>query len=51
MNEANGPQRIKVLESNVGEMKVKLSNPRAQTEQMMEIMQQLLQVKTADGGQ
>ena len=43
--------RIEVLESNVGEMKAKLSHIRAQTEHMMGMMQQLFQAKSADGGQ
>ena len=35
----------------MGEMKVELSHTRAQIEQMMGMMQQLLQAKSADGGQ
>ena len=51
MNDSSGPQRTEVLESNVGEMKVELSHIRAQTEQTIGIVQQLLQVKSAGGGQ
>ena len=51
MSNASGPQRIEVLQSNVGEMKVELSHTRAHIEQMMGIIQQLLQAKSADGGQ
>ena len=51
MSEASGPQRVEVLESNVGEMKVEPSHTRAKIEQMMGMMQQLLQIKSADGGQ
>ena len=51
MSDASGPQRIEVLESSVGEMKVELSHARAQIEQMMGMIQQLLQAKSADGGQ
>ena len=40
-----------MLESYVGEMKIELSHTRAQTEQMMGMMQQLLQAKSADGDQ
>ena len=50
MSDTSGPQRIEVLESNVGEMKVEFSHTRAQIEQMMGMMQQLLQFKSADGG-
>ena len=50
MSDASGPQGIEVLESNVGEMKGELSHTRAHIEQMMGIMQQLLQAKSADGG-
>ena len=50
MNDTDGPHRIKVLESNVGEIKANLSHTRAQTEQMMGMMHQLLQDKSADGG-
>ena len=35
MSDASGPQRIEVLESNVGEIKVELSPTRVQVEQMM----------------
>ena len=35
----------------MGGMKVKLSHTRAQVEQMMGMMQQLFQAKSADGGQ
>ena len=51
MSDASGPQRIEVLESKVGEMKVELSHIRAYTAQMMGMIQQLLQAKLADGGQ
>ena len=34
-----GPQRIEVLESIMGEIKVELSHTRAQIEQMMGMMQ------------
>ncbi|CAN0363234.1 unnamed protein product [Ascophyllum nodosum] len=51
MSDASGPQRIEVLESNVGGMEVELPHVRAQTEQMVGMMQQLLQAKSADGGQ
>ena len=51
MSDASGPQRIKVLEPNVGKMKVELSHTRAQIEQMMGMMQQLLQAKSEGGGQ
>ena len=42
---------MEVLESSVREMKAELSHTRAQTEQMMGAMQQLLQAKSADEGQ
>ena len=45
------PQRIEVLESYVGEMEVELSHIRAQIKLRMEMMQQALQAKTADGDQ
>ena len=51
MSDTSGPHRMQVLESNVGEMKAELSRIRVQTEQMMGMMQQLLQAKSADGGQ
>ena len=51
MSDASRPQKMKVLESNVGEMKAELSRARTQIEQMMGMMQQLLQAKSADGGQ
>ena len=51
MIDASGPQRFEVLESNGGELKVELFRMKAQAEQMMGIMQQLLQAKLADGGQ
>ena len=50
MSDASRPQRTELLESNVGEIKVELPHTRAQTEQMMGMMQQLLQAKSADGG-
>ena len=46
MSDVSGPQRIEVLESNVGEMKVELSYTSAQIEQLMGMMQQLLQGKS-----
>ena len=49
--DASGPQRFEMLESNGGELKVELSHIKAQAEQMMGIMQQLLHAKLADGGQ
>ena len=51
MNDACRPQRIEVLKSNVGEMKVEFSHTRAHIEQIMGMRQQLLQAKSADGGQ
>ena len=51
MSDTSGFQRIEVLESNVGEIKTELSRTRADIEQMMGMMQQLLQAKSADGGQ
>ena len=51
MSDTSRTQRIKVLEPSVGEMKAELSHTRAQIEQMMGMMQQLLQAKSADGGQ
>ena len=45
------PQRVEVLESNVGEIKAELSHTRAQMKQMMDMMQKLLQAKSADEGQ
>ena len=51
MSDTSRPQRIDVLESRVGEMKAELSHIRAQTEQMMGMRQQLLQVKSPDEGQ
>ena len=36
------PQRLEVLETNVGEMKEELSQTRGQLEQMLGMMQQLL---------
>ena len=48
---ASGPQRIEVLESNVGEMKVELTHTKAQIEQMMSMMLQRLQAKSADAVQ
>ena len=50
MSDTSRPQRIEVPESKVGEIKTELSHTRAQTEQMMGMMQQLLQAKLADGG-
>ena len=51
ISDTSRPQRIEVLESSVGEMRSELSHTRAQTEQMVAIMQQLFQAKLADGGQ
>ena len=51
MSDASGHQRIEILESNEGEMKVQLSHIRAQIEQMMSMTQQLFQAKAADGSQ
>ena len=51
MSIASGPQRNEVLESNVGEMKMELSHTRTQIEQMMGMVQQLLQAKSADRDQ
>ena len=51
MSDASEPQIVEVLESNVGEIKVELSHTKAQIEQMMGMMQQLLQAKSADGDQ
>ena len=51
MSYTSGPHRFEVLKSNVGEMKAELSHIRGQTEQMMGMMQQLIQAKSADGGQ
>ena len=51
MSDTSRPQRIEVLESRAGGMKVELSHIRAQTEQMIGMMRQLLQVKSADGRQ
>ena len=42
MSYASGPQRIKVLETNVGNMKVEPSYKRPPIEQIMGTMQQLL---------
>ena len=42
MSDTNIPERIEVLESRVGGMKAELSHIKAQTEQMMGMMQQLL---------
>ena len=51
MSDTSRPQRIEKLESSVGEMKIELSRTRAQIEQMMGMIQQLLQAKSAGGGQ
>ena len=50
MSNTSRPQRIEVLESNVGEMKAELSHTRAHIEQMTGMMQQLLPAKSADRG-
>ena len=47
MNNASGPQRIEVLELTGGELSYRME----QIEQIMGKMQQLLQAKSADGGQ
>ena len=51
MSDASGPQRIDVPEIKRGEIKIGLSHARAPIEQMMGMMQQLLQAKSAGGGQ
>ena len=51
MSDTRGPHRTDVLESNVVEMKAEPSHIRAHTEKIMGMMQQLLQVKSSDGGQ
>ena len=51
MSDTSRPQRTETLESSVRAMKAELSHTRAQIEQMMGRMQQLLQAKSADGGQ
>ena len=50
MSDTCRPQRIEELVSRVRETKAELFHPRAQIEQMMGMMQQLLQAKSADGG-
>ena len=50
MSDTCRPQRIEELESHVREMKAELFHTREQIEQMMGMMQQLLQAKSADGG-
>ena len=50
MSDTCRPRRIEELESHVREMKAELFHTRAQIEQMMGMMQQLLQAKSADGG-
>ena len=47
-SDTSGSHRIEVLESNVGEMEAELFPTRAQIEQMMDMMQPLLQAKSAD---
>ena len=42
MSDTCRPQKIEVLKSNVGDMKAELSHTRAQIEQMVGMMQQLL---------
>ena len=51
MSDTCRPQKIEVLKSNAGDMKAELSHTRAQIEQMVGMMQQLLQAKSADRGQ
>ena len=51
MSNASGSQRIKALESKVGGMNVELSYTRAQIAQMMGMMLQPFQTKSADEGQ
>ena len=51
MSDTNRPQRIEVLEPSVGEIKAELSHTWSQIEQIMSMMQQLPQTKSADGGQ
>ena len=41
MSGISGPDRIEVLESNVGEKKAELSHIRAQSEQMIGVFQRL----------
>ena len=51
MSDASGLQKNKGPGSNVGEIKVELSHTMAHIERMMDTIQQLLQAKSADGGQ
>ena len=51
MNDTCRPHRIEVLGSRVGEMRSELFHTRGQIEQMMGMMQQLHQAKSAGGGQ
>ena len=51
MSDTSRPQRIEGLESSVGDIKTKLSKTKAQIEQMVGMMQQLLQTKSGSGGQ
>ena len=47
MGDTSGPQRVEMLKSNVGGMKVVFSHIRTQIERMMGMMRQLLQAKSA----
>ena len=51
MSDISRPRIIEVLEPNVGVMKAELSRIRAKIGQMMGMIQQLLQARSADGGQ
>ena len=51
MSDTSRPRRIGVLESSVGEMRAELSHTRAQIEQIMGMMLQLFQAKSAGRGQ
>ena len=51
MRDASRPQRIEVLKSNVGEMKLEFSHTRAHIEQMIGMMKQPLHTRSAEGGQ
>ena len=51
MSETSRPHRNGVLKSSAGEMKAEPSHTRTQIEQMMGMIQQLLQAKSAEGDQ
>ena len=51
MSDTSRSQRIEALESSMRKMKAERSRTRAQIEQTMGMMQQLLQAKSADRGQ